>query len=180
MDSMHMDWNIRIGDFYAVDRAFMKKLCERNGHYGNAFIVLPLPAGRPGFIVGLKLITTCICKTISDGVYQGALTTPKPFPSQCLFVNAIKLKPIWGEKSSFDEFQENDICQVFLPSIERHYFGVIRSFETRRHFQVHLFDCSCQFVERFNSVRPEYQENFVDGPNVLVTLKCNFVQTVFR
>ena len=173
-------WSIKHNDFCAVNETFMEKLCDQRGHYGHVFVVLPLPRGRPGAIVGLKLITTCQCKTVTDGVYQGQLWLPKPWPNRCLFVNMSKLSPIQFENSQFGGFQVDDVAQIFVPSIERFYFGVVKNIDESGDVEAQVFDHSCQLLDSFDEVNPKLQKNYADSTNVLVTLRPSFVKTVFR
>ena len=159
----------------------MRKLCDRSDHYGKVFIILPLQSGKPGAVVGLKLINACVCQTVNDGIYQKQLMSDKPYPARCLFINVRKLKQIKFEDSALEGSEIGDVCQAYVPSLEKHYYGVIRKVEHPRDCLVQILDSSCQYNEFFNVVNPELQENALDSAaNVFITLKRNFVKTLFR
>ena len=159
----------------------MRKLCDRSDHYGKVFIILPLQSGKPGAVVGLKLFKACVCQTITDGIYQGQLMSDKPYPSRCLFINVRKLKPIRFDDAALEGAKIGDVCQAYVPSLENHYYGVIRKSEHPRDYSVQILDSSCQYNEKFNVVNPELQHNAFDtSANVVITLKRQFVKTLFR
>ena len=181
MESNNVEVDIKVGDFCAVDKIFMRKLCDRNSHYGKVFIILPLQSGKPGAIVGLKLINACVCQTVTDGIYHGKLMSDKPYPSRCLFINVRKLKQIKFDDASLEGGKIGDICQAYVPSLENHYYGVIRKVEHPRDYLVQILDSSCQYNENFNVVNPELQQNALNSAaDVFITLKRNFVKTLFR
>ena len=177
----NVEVDIKLGDFCTVDKIYMRRLCDRNSHYGNVFIILPLQSGKPGAIVGLKLINGCVCQTITDGTYQGQLMSDKPYPSRCLFINVRKLKPIRFDDAALEGAEIGDVCQAYVPSLENHYYGVIRKIEDPRDYLVQILDSSCQYNKNFNVVNPELQQNALDSAdNVFIILKRNFVKTLFR
>ena len=182
-ESSDKNWRIKIGDFCSVDKGYMAALCKNKGHYGFVFMVYPSSTKhsereKPP-IVGLKLINSCECATVGDGTYRGQMMLENPCPDRCLFPSLKKVNLIEFEKSTIPDFNIDDICQVYIPSIEQHCYGFIRNVD-KKVLEVQLLDSTCQYIEGFDGVNIKYQQNYVDGPNVLVKIFQNFAKSLFR
>ena len=183
LDSSDKNWRIKIGDFCSVDKGYMARLCKNKGHYGFVFMVYPSSTKQSERekppIVGLKLINSCECATVGDGTYQGQLMLENPCPARCLFPSLKKVNLIEFEKSTLPDFNIDDVCQVYMPSIEQHCYAFIRNVD-RNVLEVQLLDSSCQYNESFDEVNIKYQQNYVKGPIVVVKIFQNFVKSLFR